>query len=405
VRMAIISDLHAFGSAPGDKEPSSLKVGDSDADARRHPISGLERLIDVEHLSAEVLLCPGDLGDAAEEAGVRHGWDMVHRVANALGDAQVIATAGNHDLTSRPREPVSHDPEQVLQSLVPIFPLDSRRAAQEYFSEHFSIVSGYVWRVVSLNSSAHHGRGEREYDFGRVTRQTRDRLTRDLEEALHEQLPPPINVLLCHHHPIEYTDVDEEDPSSIRGGALLVKELGSGRYGRWVFVHGHKHLPHIAYGPGGSAAPLIFSAGTVSANLHHAQQPHARNQFYMLTFDLEAAGRLHLPLVGTFDSWYWVGGRGWLPTDPGSGLPAHGGFGSRPDGHRLAHQILKWMASNDKPTADRGEVLDEFPELAYMIPADLELTVNSLEVLGATVRADNDGQLERLDPPVPEAQT
>ena len=47
-------------------------------------IGGLLKLIRDEKLKADVLLCPGDIGDKADPAGIEYGWKALHRVAEAL---------------------------------------------------------------------------------------------------------------------------------------------------------------------------------------------------------------------------------------------------------------------------------------------------------------------------------
>ena len=160
--------------------------------------------------------------------------------------------------------------------------------------------------------------------MGGLLPETRALLVRDLAEAGRRDL----NILLIHHHPLEYTAVDEPDRSTIVGGALLMQEIIKAQLGPWLIVHGHKHVPNLAYGPGGGDAPVIFSAGSLTAAFHMDQQPITRNQFYWLEFDPAAAEALETSIACRFRSWYWVPGSGWLPSPPGSGLPADGGFGS-----------------------------------------------------------------------------
>jgi hypothetical protein len=394
-----MSDLHAY---EGDVSPapSWLKTDIASDNPLLHPIAGLEQLIgeDQSLSQTDVLLCPGDLGDKAQSAGVRHGWDMLQRVRSTLGSPVLVATAGNHDVTSRPVGPSPEvDPTETLRDLAPLYPCDVRAVQQAFFSDHYAIVERPDWRVVTLNTSAHHAMGEREYDHGRVTSGTRNRLMRDLRQEGHR----PINTLLCHHHPIEYTAIDEPDRSTIIGGALLMAELTAADLGPWVIVHGHKHVPHLSYAPGGGTSPVVFSAGSLTAAFHLGQQAITRNQFYWLEFDFEAARNLHHSITCRFRSWYWVPNRGWIPTDPGSGLPAEGGFGVRGDPRRLAETVRAAISGTGSPSVDWGGLVDLCPEVEFLIPADLDAVATELERLGWSPRRDSCGRYEEVAGPWP----
>jgi hypothetical protein len=399
LRVAVASDLHAF---TGDRRPapSHLSADETEANSRRDPIGRLEGLIDEEGLSADLLLCPGDLGDRAKKAAVRHGWKMIQRIAVKLGDATVMATVGNHDVSSRPSEDdADPDPTGTLRNLDPLFPFERRGIQQAFFSDNYAIVTTSACRVVMLNSSAHHLLGEREYEFGRVTPDTREKMIADLEG----EGPARLNILLCHHHPIEYTPVDEPDRSSIVGGALLLKELNEADLGPWAVVHGHKHLPNLAYAPGSGSSPVIFSAGSLTAAFHLNQQPITRNQFYILEFDFDAAARNHARVSCRFRSWYWVGQRGWLPTDRGSGLPAEGGFGTRCDPRVLAERIRQALEAGGKPSLDWAGLLGVCPEIEFLIPDDLEGVRLELRRIGIGVRADGNQRFEEVAAPWPKS--
>jgi hypothetical protein len=397
LRVAIMSDLHAYD---GDLSPppSWLKMGAEGTNPLLHPIAGLEQLIadDRSLQQTDLLLCPGDLGDKAQPAGVKHGWDMVQRARGALGNPLIVATTGNHDVSSRPNGPALEvDSTEILRELDPLYPYDDRATQQAFFSDHYAIVQHHGWRVVTLNTSAHHGTGEREYDHGRVTSGTRERLLRDLRQ----QGPSSVNILLCHHHPIEYTAIDEPDRSTIVGGALLMAELAGPDLGPWIIVHGHKHIPHLSYGPGAGTSPVVFSAGSLAASFHMGQQAITRNQFYWLEFDLQAARDLHHGLACRFRSWYWVPNRGWIPTDPGSGLPAEGGFGVRGDPRRLAEVIRTAVYDLDKPSIEWAELVNLCPEVEFLIPADLDGVAAELERMGWSVCRDTCGRYQEVAGP------
>lgn len=400
LRIAVVSDLHAY-EGDVDPPPSRLRVGETGTDPKHDPVAGLEQLITANHemATSQILLCPGDLGDRAQRGGVELGWRVVERVAAALGNAQVIATVGNHDVVSRPsgsRPQV--DPTAVLRGLNPRYPYDDRGVQQAFFSDHYAIVDRDGWRVATVNTSAHHAAGDREFDHGRVTPETRALLVRDLADGGRRDL----NILLIHHHPLEYTAVDEPDRSTIVGGALLMQEIIKAQLGPWLIVHGHKHVPNLAYGPGGGDAPVIFSAGSLTASFHMDQQPITRNQFYWLEFDLAGAEALETSMACRFRSWYWVPGSGWLPSPPGSGLPAEGGFGSRGDPRRLAADICVAVRDSGAPSLDWPQLLSRLPQMEFVVPDDLRAIAADLERRGWSVRTDGCHRFEEVAGPWPQ---
>lgn len=397
--IAVASDLHAYDGEV-NPPPSRLKVGASAPDPKQDPIAGLENLIgqDAALRETQLLLCPGDLGHRAQRGGVVLGWHVLERLRGALGNPQVIASIGNHDVSSRPGgDNPQVDPTATLRELRPRYPFDDRAIQQAFFSDHFAIIDGAGCRVVTLNTAAHHAHREGEYDYGRVTPETRQQLATDLEARGRVEL----NILLIHHHPIEYTAVDEPDRSTIVGGALLMEVLSKAGLGPWLIVHGHKHVPNLAYGPGPGAAPVIFSAGSLTASFHMDQQPITRNQFYWLEFDLEAAQALETSMACRFRSWYWVPGTGWLPSPRGSGLPAEGGFGARGDPRRFAAAVCDAVRASGAPSLGWADLVQQCPEIEFVIPSDLRAVAAELGQRGWSVDLDGCDRFQEVGGPWP----
>jgi hypothetical protein len=156
IRVAVTSDLHAF--EVGDPiAPSHFDIKRSRSQTGRHPISGLVALVNEEKLTADLLLCPGDLGDKASRSGIEHAWRSVHEVGTALNADVVAGTAGNHDLDSRYKK-TGYDPEEFLKhDLTPPFPLPDTNLNRDFWSNHFAIMDRPSYRLVALNSCAYHG--------------------------------------------------------------------------------------------------------------------------------------------------------------------------------------------------------------------------------------------------------
>lgn len=366
-RIAIASDIHAH-EQEGDDSPSHLRVGVEEGNPTKHPIEGLKSLIKDNGISADYLLCPGDLGDKASRKGIQYAWRLLNDVKTELNATAIVATVGNHDVDSYGKE-TEFDPQGYLQSLAPKFPLNEEALYDRFWSRHFAVIECDCARIISLNSSAFHGYKD-EHQHGRISEFT----ISQLKSTLQDLDPKPVNILMCHHHPLQHSELALGEHDVMRGGQLLLDLLGSGSHGEWLLVHGHKHHPKICYAAGSASSPIVFAAGSLCANLFKNVQASARNQFYVLEFnlgDIESRG-----LVGTFSAWDWIIDTGWQRATSGSGLPGSGAFGERPKPLQLANQIDSEMGAG---ILRWSEALMKCPELKYLIPSDLSLLFDKLK--------------------------
>ena len=363
LRIAVASDLHAYDNCGRRPEPSHLRISHPEDQPGKHPIAGLVKLIvEDEKLSADLLLCPGDLGDQVEIAGIKYAWEKLHQVGLKLGAGLVTATAGNHDLDSRYIKG-SFDPKETLQALDPPFPLPDEVRNNMYWSRHFAVTEGNSYRLVILNSSAYHGEKPNEINHGRVAFATVSHLRRNLESLT----PKPVNVLLCHHHPQPLSEFhDDKDYDGMINGESLLDFLGSGTIGRWIVIHGHKHHPKVTYSSGGGASAVVLSAGSLCVSLYPELRTLVRNQFHLVSIPIDEISRS--ALVGRIQSWDWAPGDGWAPAGDRSGLPSLCGFGFRGDPLLLADRIAQSLTVEKLAW---HELCRKVPEIEYVIPNDL----------------------------------
>src|SRR5579863_2023126 len=99
--IAVMSDLHVYDEIVDGESPSWLSTSTPRGRDDHHPISALRVLIKRELPKADLLLCPGDLGDKARPSAIQYAWECVHEIARVLNPALVAATTGNHDCDSR----------------------------------------------------------------------------------------------------------------------------------------------------------------------------------------------------------------------------------------------------------------------------------------------------------------
>lgn len=388
ITIAVASDLHA-SAVPGDAAPSHCRIGLVNETALNHPVPGLMKLIEKLALRADILLCPGDLADRAEPGAVRYAWRVIHDLGAALQSRHIMATAGNHDVDSR-HQYNKFDAKGVLQSLTPRFPVPDESSCDQFWSRHFTIVREDNWQVVVLNSSAFHGTTDVEYEHGRISDYTLDALRTALDGAPTRDL----NILLCHHHPHPHSELGLGEQDLMKGGQLLLDMLGCGRYGQWMVIHGHKHHPKLSYASGATASsPVVFAAGSLSAVLYRELQTQARNQFYLLEFNISDI-RTH-GLVGRYRSWDWAMNEGWVPSRRGSGLPSCGGFGNRLPHSVVAAGVAKLAV---QPSVKWDDICGGYPTARYLLPHDELLLEEALRrVHQRSLLRGSDGQIERVE--------
>jgi Calcineurin-like phosphoesterase len=361
--VAVASDLHAYAKLPENHQrPSHLSISTGEQQPENHPIAGLVELIKRDEVSANVLLCPGDLAHQACPECIRYGWTTLQQIQEALKAKHLLGTAGNHDLDSRYLHG-NPDAAQTLKNLSPQFPCAKAPLANQYWARDYTIVELPPAVIVILNSSAHHGHGENEKNHGRITK--------DVLSSLRAGMPAlatfPIKILLCHHHPHQHSELNLGAIDVMENGQQLLDLLAADSSGTWLVIHGHKHHPKISYAAGGGNSPIVFASGSLCSDLFLELQTAARNQFHIITFDLDAMQRLGL--VGRIRSWYWQYGMGWAPAKRGTGLPMECGFGFRGRPGVMAEEIRSIVK---KELRSWNAVTASLETLHYMLPQDFD---------------------------------
>lgn len=363
--LAVISDLHAFDKNNYDKKtyPSFLDMAVGEDNRRTQPITSLMYLIKKNELKADVIVCAGDMGDKANPSAIQYAWKKLQELKTIFNGRFIAATPGNHDHDSRSIY-CKYDPRGALQSLSPKFPFANEHCFNEFWAKNYSIISNDIFRLVIFNSSAFHGISN-ERRHGRISPYTLDSLKTDLCKTSQS----PINIFLCHHHPHKHEDLNLADYDMMEGGPSLLSTLGSGQFGSWIVIHGHKHFPKLSYAQGGTGGPIIFSAGSLCGFLQPEINTLVKNQFYLIEFDLDAIKRYGF--VGKFRAWDWAHGQGWISASNNSGLPASGGFGLRAQIDLLSDEVA-WLIDG-AGKKEWEEVIKSIPKLQYLTPGDLDI--------------------------------
>jgi hypothetical protein len=404
LRVAVASDIHADANIDEPRD-SYVRTEPPRRQAFSNPLRDLIRFVDRERITADILLCPGDMTNRSDNTGKLYAWMALNELADALQADALYATPGNHDLETHSPVP---DPTAALRTLSPSYP--TRDAARDdlFWRDGYCVVEDPVSRFVILNSClgfpSHPGAAADEVeineykvalDRGAFLESTQIALENDFSSWPHK----PVNVLMTHHHVAEHEKrhlfKDTYGPMG-RGDELLGLLDRYPGTGRWLVVHGHKHVPLIANASGGSAStPIVMSAASVGGKLWHPIVSVTRNQFHILEFHVETV--LGLPdLRGVCESYMWGFGDGWgIAANTQAGLPAMCGFGVSHDHRDLARRVASLLSPADE-IVKWDLVVEHVPEITYQSHRDLLLLDDALADLGFVVVPDRRGRRRQL---------
>lgn len=389
----LLSDLHACDVDPASSSaPSYVSCVNAAGSGKLDPLAELDKLIRDENLAPDCVLCPGDITNRSNPSSLNYAWGKLNKLATTC-NARLIATVGNHDLNSRYKLN-KFDPRGYLMKLEPRIPVGERERFLEYWAENFTLISSDKCNILVLNTAAYHGGGQNvaaEIEHGRISEITLAAIKATLQSATKAD----VNIVLCHHHPIKADQGDEDLVGLTRGGEKLVEVLGE-EDSAWIVIHGHKHVPDLFYGHGGSNAPVIFACASFSAQVNADAQNKNPNQVHLLVCDPDAARRAQLTSAGYVRSWTWQPGIGWRRSQGSHGLPHFVGFGYRSNVKFLADKLNEYLTANSLRQTSWSAAVAAIPELKMLIPSDFVTFERVLEQKSLTILRDRDGSLAQV---------
>lgn len=335
----------------------------------------------------DALICAGDISTAGSVDSFKLGWEFLQTTKNEIKTPELLCVPGNHDHQSRPSA-TTFNPKEAMQYIHPNFPLPSFESNTFFWSWNWCHYESHLsnYNAILVNTSASHGFSE-EYKHGRIPFKAIEKISEHVNSANFKQ--KPINILLCHHHPIKMEHVDDNlDYEAMIGGDRLIRMLCECDKGPWLIIHGHKHFADIAYAPSPNRlAPVIFSAGSLSAQLYPKIEDRTSNQFYILDIDLNRSAKNGIA-VGKFESFESIAGRKWSRS-MATNLPEKGGFGSQKTPNQIADIISKHITT-EAPFLDEGEISELEPEIGYLTPTETRSLSSLLEGKGYKVMTERD---------------
>lgn len=398
VRLAVISDLHFRRHSKDEScRPAAATQGKA-----TDPIEGLLSLIqgggnqigfDADRM-ADYLLCPGDIGDMADAAAFNQGWERLKELQKALGARHLIASTGNHEVSSRasPVDDVAGnveaevDPLAAMQSKddYPSDLLDPDVGRWVYWGRGYEIIETDEMLLVLVNSSHFHPTTRaNEFERGRIGEVSLSMLRKELAAKVKAN-ENRVFIMLLHHHPIAHENLDVKlGKIPMSNGPGLMEVLAQTEVA-WLVIHGHKHFPRLIYSSDeGAGRSVVFAAGSAGAQLTGDIADKTRLQFYLVEASI-LDQRVMPRAEGRLRAYSWSG-RAWQPSvRMKEGLPDRCGYKvPEVDFGVLGIQIKDALLTSGEKYMMWVELALAVPLLAHILPKDLPTlrkVLDSMEV-------------------------
>jgi len=391
LRLAIISDMHCHADNNNNPRESFLLAGARRLPVGKHPVQSLISLIKEQKLTADVLVCPGDLTNKICQAGMVQAWDHLREIKQQLNSHLLLTTIGNHDVDSRKDH--GQDPFEIPKNLHVDFPLPDGPSKDSFWSRGFCFVYDEKLKIdfVILNTVvAHHDeKSAARGTFEHSHLDAMNNILQQREKDLYKVREVKYRVAIMHHHPTLHSRIDYSSSDVLQIGDQILRLLA--KYGFQLILHGHRHDPRITRMVTDGTDQLVFAAGAFSAYLKELASV-TRNLFHLVTVSNNQAGTLK----GTVSNWEFNFGCGWTPsTFQSAALPYYVGF-SLP---RMLPDLNGLCKSCDSATGGQlrnNEVIQACPELENQLPEELTIIQNKLLKLGYKLTIKPTGEIEAL---------
>lgn len=350
LKIAVISDLHCrHSSGKGLTDVNTYLTTDLfPTPINRNPVESLRAMIK-GNITADLLLCPGDITDKCDPQGLITGWEHLSKISTSLGARKLIATVGNHDVDSHKIVNQDKNAFDLVKRLLE-YPTPDPAANTLFWGSEYCIIEEDDFLVLSINSSFNHTDKE-SAKMSQIEQKTIDAIEKDLNDRDLKK----IKIALTHHHPMIHSNMDYKDTDFLDKSDVLLSLLD--RLDFAICIHGHKHDPRLEYK---NSIP-VFAAGSFSSTMN-ILDIKADNTFHLIT--IEKGTR-----QGVIESWVYSPKNGWTQKKD-SYFPCFTGFGNRGNIEQIASDIAKWFNDAAKEYMNYSDLLIEFPQLKNLVPDD-----------------------------------
>lgn len=353
--IAVVSDLHCTYGGDFNSRSNTYLLSDLLKNPiNKHPVESIKQVIKKGILTADILLCPGDITDRVNKQGLVSGWQFLKEIKEALNAKELIVTIGNHDVDSRNQHKIGAF--ELIKNIDESIPTQDQSANDSYWRYGYCFLENNDFTILILNSCYNHTSEELA-----KTTQIQDITLKKIEEDLSKiEKSNKILIGLCHHHPIHHSNSNltfkDSDFIDQSDKLLLLLEKNSFT----LVVHGHKHDPRLIYF--NSNLPILASGSfSATANLLDIG---AQNTFHLIEINKKSK-------KGKIISWIYLPHSGWTQRLD-SYFPCFTGFGCKVDLEDLAQKCSKWFEGLGKEFLTYKEVVNTFPDMDHLIPSQQE---------------------------------
>lgn len=382
IKLAIASDLHCHAQNKSGQE-SFLLAGARRLPPQRHPTEALLNLIKSDQLSADLVICPGDLANRVCEAGMSQAFTDLQTLERKFNAEALLCCLGNHDVASRGGEGGS-DPFKLARELASDFPVADEVSKEKLESKGYCLYHYQsIATILLLNSVIDH-RDEESAQRGTFNEARLSSLDKYLESNKEELCEMKIAVM--HHHPVLHSFANYESSDVLSNGDAILDVLV--KHGFRLVIHGHRHEPRLTnhstrYGP-----ITVFAAGSFSAILNKLGSV-TRNMFHLV----EVVGGQEF-MSGVIKTWEFNYGVGWSKTSfKSGGFSPYQEFNSHARAIQ-ASEIVSAFKSFGDLLVPRQALVQKLPHLSYLVPSALRVLSEELEAKhGIKITFDENGDI------------
>ncbi len=318
----------------------------------QHPVAALINLIEKSKLESDVLICPGDLGDRADEQGISTSWTFLEEIKLKINAKILIGIPGNHDVNSRNK--TGTDPFAFIKNFHENFPFKDKTLKSKFWDLGYCIIK-HQESLILLVNTVHDHTNETNAQQASLSAETLEHIEKELSELEIDNFKYKICVL--HHHPIKHSNIQNwKDTDSVENGDKLISMLS--QFGFNMVIHGHKHQPRIMEY---SSLP-IFATGSF-ASFANLQGTGIQTMFHIIELD-ESSRK------GVINSWEYDIINGWSQKH-NPNFPPRIGFGANPDLPNLANKINEMFILNGKRPLLYDDLIKSLGDLLFLIPDKL----------------------------------
>lgn len=375
IRIGIISDLHCHPEKSNHKENATYLFTDKLRDSIfEHPIESFKNLIELEKIApVDIVLCPGDFTNQSDKQGLISGWNYVIEFAEILGTNKIYGTLGNHDIDSRNK--FSSYSFKFPRAIRKNFPINENEITT-FWDKGFCFIEMDLARLLIINTTHFHthtplsASDENPNVKGKIEQSG----INEISEYLKNNNDNKISLMLCHHHPIQHSEMGLGAYDFVENGDELINELG--KFSFDLVIHGHKHNPQFReYKTTDGHQIPILSSGSFSAT---DQIIFCSKYNYFHIVEIEKEETIS---KGEVNTWSFKNRIGWSKNNHGF-IPSFG-FGVKDTIENIIQEIKKKIPTNT-PT-DWIQLLATVPIIKNLNPYQLQQLNEILDSSGIII--------------------